>query len=941
MANDVELKVGADTKSAEKTLDQFKENSTKNLSAIEKSFGHLKTAATAAVAVFAAKNVFDFFKGGISAAAEAEVAFAKMNKALQLSGNAAPGVADTFVQLATNIERVTGVSEEAIQEQIGVAQAFGLTNAETQKLIIAATELSAATGNDLNTSVKMLGNSFNGTLGPLKKLVPELQAMDESALHAGQQLDFIIDRFGGSAAENLKTFTGAVEQVGIAFGKIPEAFGEAVIQNEALRKALETITNVFYGLADIVKSNQGGISSLVTFALDPLMGALSAGVRIIGFFNNAINGWQITFAGIGKVVLDVIAKLREWDVLVTKLTGSDTQYENAKKASEQAEKAATEYTKALILMNEQLIKEKKDFSALNDSILNYKTAANNATKSLNALAIAESGANRGRATTAKDLEALKSAYENLYDKIVSESLNARDKELGAYQKYLKELDRLMESGQLDQEKLNKLSETLYKTHQKNLTEIAAKETEARQKEIEKIVNDTNVFQQIKIVLDPKSASDVKEAIAKTLKAQAFEVGASAIGAVSNGAQGADAVAAFVSTFVSKVPWIGGMIAELVKLAGMAPDKNKEAIQGFTKGIPEFLSNINTNMGSLTEILNEVIGPVIEKVLTSSGLGNMFMNWMKNIIKLPELIGTIATGVYKGLKSSGGELKEAVRVGVSDVKNEMGRFSENVRNFFSTFYNQLRGAFAYVLADNPILNELKSLKVAVAVVKTVIEFLVKAVQTIPVALIQIRDLVTGIGTKLGESFTNLGDKLTDGFIQIRDTFTSLFDGVVTAIRELPDQIKTAFSGLYDGIKNAIAEAFSSFFETFNNMNEKLGNIAGGSGKVSGGSGKDPVSEALGLATGISEVPRGYPNDTFAARLSSGERVIDTSTNGDLKRFLAEAQGGGLGSGEALSLLRQIASSRGQGIPSVVQVVIDKKVLGSTILDMNRRNERING
>lgn len=40
----------------------------------------------------------------------------------------------------------------------------------------------------------------------------------------------------------------------------------------------------------------------------------------------------------------------------------------------------------------------------------------------------------------------------------------------------------------------------------------------------------------------------------------------------------------------------------------------------------------------------------------------------------------------------------------------------------------------------------------------------------------------------------------------------------------------------------------------------------------------------LATGITEVPSGYPNDTFPARLTSGERVVDAGTNEDLKGFL---------------------------------------------------------
>ncbi len=46
----------------------------------------------------------------------------------------------------------------------------------------------------------------------------------------------------------------------------------------------------------------------------------------------------------------------------------------------------------------------------------------------------------------------------------------------------------------------------------------------------------------------------------------------------------------------------------------------------------------------------------------------------------------------------------------------------------------------------------------------------------------------------------------------------------------------------------------------------------------------------LAGGITEVPAGFPNDSFPARLQTGERVVDAGTNGDLKSFLSD--GGGI-------------------------------------------------
>lgn len=46
----------------------------------------------------------------------------------------------------------------------------------------------------------------------------------------------------------------------------------------------------------------------------------------------------------------------------------------------------------------------------------------------------------------------------------------------------------------------------------------------------------------------------------------------------------------------------------------------------------------------------------------------------------------------------------------------------------------------------------------------------------------------------------------------------------------------------------------------------------------------------LATGLTEVPRGFPNDTFRASLTSGERVVNVAQNKDLTTFLENPSAG---------------------------------------------------
>jgi len=934
------------TEAEKKYSNDIKGLNEKNKSSFEKTFSAIKTAAAAALAVFSTKKLFDFFKTGIESAAEAEVAFAKMSKALELSGNNAPGVAETFDKLANNIERVTGVSAEAIQEQIGIAQAFGLTNDQTQKLIIAATELSAATGESLDASVTKLGATFNGTLGSLKKTVPELNNLSEESLKAGKAVDYIIERFGGTAAEKLKTFTGATQQLGIAFGKIPEAFGEAVVQNDDLRRAISSLTTTFYALADTVKGNQGGITNLIDVAVKPLVFSLAAAVQTIGILNTAINGIQLTAAGLGSVFLNVIAFAKNLDAEVAKTTFGGSQFKQAKEEADQAKLAADEYALALQLMNDQIIKDKKSLDEIVNSLRSYKSVTSETVSEIEKLAIAEADRKKRAKETEKALQGL----GELEKKINADNANsleklsiARDEQLAQVLKFEKESGGASKKSNEIREKILDQYTKKYEEELLNLRgaedrfhkESVAKAKQARddqiraveqrQKEIQGILDNTNIFQQISLLFDESEAEDLKADILAIIGGISLEVGTKAVAAIANGQAGASSVADLVSNLISKVPVVGGLIAELVKLAGQAPEENKKNIQGFVKGIPEFLSNVNVNLGALNGILTEVIGPVIRKVIDEAGIGDLLSELFKNIVALPELIRTIALGVRDGLRGSGGELSDAFKKAIADTKAELGRFSENVSNFFSTFGNQLRSAFDFVFKNNPLLNELKSLKEFMARVVLVVEFIAQLFQTIPGAFVQIRDTINDITEKFNGAFEDLGSKFTDGFLQVRDQILSLGDGIATAFKDFPGKIKDALSDLFNGIKEAIQNAFSN--DKLKPATDKL--KGGGTGGI-----KFP-----GFATGITEVPSGFENDGFLARLSSGERVVDNRTNQDLKDFLANSRAGGLGNEQMIALLSEISSKIGNRSGTTIELTLDKKVLSKTILDLNRRNERL--
>jgi hypothetical protein len=83
-------------------------------------------------------------------------------------------------------------------------------------------------------------------------------------------------------------------------------------------------------------------------------------------------------------------------------------------------------------------------------------------------------------------------------------------------------------------------------------------------------------------------------------------------------------------------------------------------------------------------------------------------------------------------------------------------------------------------------------------------------------------------------------------------------------------------------------------------------------------------ATNLATGITEVPGGFPRDSFPANLSSGERVLSVEQNKDLKQFMSN---GGGGSNEILMMI----VNRLDGLENQITVNIGEKEVFNVLRD----------
>lgn len=163
---------------------------------------------------------------------------------------------------------------------------------------------------------------------------------------------------------------------------------------------------------------------------------------------------------------------------------------------------------------------------------------------------------------------------------------------------------------------------------------------------------------------------------------------------------------------------------------------------------------------------------------------------------------------------------------------------------------------------------------------------------------------------------------------------------TILAAIPNFFEEFGKGLIDAIANGLANALKDLIK---NVGGVFGDVGGIFGDVLGGVGGfassvvGSVGDFFGFASG-GEIPKGFPNDNFPARLTSGEVVIDRSTVDKLNSFLdngSTAQD----SSVTDALLVQILDKLSQPMQVATSATVNGKAFADIILNLNRSNSRL--
>lgn len=657
----VEVELIAQVAEANKTVKRFADDTQKQLNGINFN-SSVAAISSGFLAIKAAGELaFSAISGSIGKAideaSEAEQANFRLANSLKLVGGFSQQALDEFKALASELQRTTAFSDDAVLSAAGLAKGYQLTNAEVKRLLPVAADLAAFLRTDLDTAAQSLARTFNGELDKaLAKNIKGLKGLSEEQLNAGEAIKIIGERVKGTAAEFSGTFAGSLQQFRNSFNDVFEEFGTAIIQTPELTASIRSLGTQFGALAVFIASAAPAISEFV---------ALS-----VSGFTNLVVGLTAVTKGAANIVAVGAAIVKF--IIDPVLEGAKAVYEIVKaiytlgKTAGDAEKQFNKFISTLNPL--RAIEQSAKNLATNDDFfdpiifgaLEVKKAALDAAKAIKETESARPNVKEG------DLAGLRAQQK------------AREKALNDFNSIRASLEQ---AGLSEVEKINLEAANKIKIIRSAIDNGVVKNTKELQNKILGIELDRNK----KVAAAQKKSLEEAAALDKKLKEEATnnlkgiisdpikasidgsiknikDFQAAGAGFVSNilkGSEGAlNLVKQAASAAASKLlgDALGPVAGEIVGVLAQGPEKVKELVQEFARSIPQIIQNLIEALPVLIEALARELPPALAK--TMPFIAQRFaLALVKNI---PQIIKGFAEGLFQAAKDFGQAIIDFVK-----------------------------------------------------------------------------------------------------------------------------------------------------------------------------------------------------------------------------------------------------------------------------------------
>jgi len=281
-------------KSGKKFEKKFK-NETKDIGS------SLKTSLAGLGAAIAAVGVGRLISQSIDLAKRQEDAINSLNVALQITGKFSAAASQQIQDLASDIQKSTRFGDEELLETASLIQQLGnLTVKDLGEATRVTADFAAALRIDLRSAATLVGKAAAGEIGSFSRYGVVIQKGKTNAETFANTLTKLNTKFGGAAAGQVNTFSGAVDQLGNTFGDTLEEVGFFITKNQALVGALKgglSFLNDFAGGLKGIRVGLLGIQDAPVTPLEKLDREIAANVDKLQMFKESLADAKDGFLG--------------------------------------------------------------------------------------------------------------------------------------------------------------------------------------------------------------------------------------------------------------------------------------------------------------------------------------------------------------------------------------------------------------------------------------------------------------------------------------------------------------------------------------------------------------------------------------------------------------------------------------------------------------------
>jgi len=905
LAKAAEDVVSAVSKSAQKSSDEVSKSVANSSNKTIQLLRDYKELILGVAAVVIGHELIDFLKESAQESAHFQGEVAKLEASLQSVGDFTPDIVADFKDFAKELQETSKFSEESAISQIAFAKQLGLSNDKAKELIQASADLATVTGKTLEESVHELGRTLTGTAGAISRTIPQLKGLSEEQLKAGAAIDFVSERLGGAAQKALNTYEGALIQLRFSQEDFRKSVGSIITENPKFIGAIQGLSAVFKDLEEFVLDNKDSI-------IDFINNGINLFISLIPVALNGIGALIATFGelarAVGLIALD--------DVKFAKLNKAidDTGLLIAK-AALAAEDAGKKFEE-ISLKGAVAAKKQQDAETVKG-----QAAVKASVEAANA------EAERQKQTT-KLLAEVDKFRESVFKKDLADENNiAFERE-----KNLKKLQEFQDAGVIATKEAEDLRLVIVRESEQKIKDARKKKFDEFKKDVEDAAKNP-----IDFFIDVKS-TDVSKISKELAKGVAGALGG--VADILKGKAGAEELTKKLSGALADalIPGLGPVVSEIVGVLQQGPEAVKKFVNEFVDSLPQLVKNIAESIPVLVESLIRAAPKLVKSLVDA----------------IPDIVHAFAAGAPEIAKALGEEAPVImIELAKASPVLTQALIEEFVKSGGGTKWGiaiavGMAQSTAHLITGNKIFEGF-SKGADIFGQKVAASFL---------------NLVGNIGSIWGSQFTNVtfpslnassiqfGANIQTAILAAVGGIPAIINGAFVAVfQPLFDTITGAFSAIFDGLRNAInqggQEAAGFFTAPIDRLIGFLSgfkfpdiNIPGLPG--SGGGGNIHV---LGVDTGVhfatgGQVPQGFPNDNFPARLTSGENIISPGLSDKLGAFLDQSGGNDGQNNDLLAaILGQILSTLKEPQQVSTSINVGSRELANVILDLQRNNARL--